>query len=274
MSALADHFRAGSGPPLLLIPGFSTTWRTWGPLPESLAAEFDVLAPTLPGHVGGPGLTEPRTIPGLADWVEALLDEVGWDRPHIAGFSLGGWLALEMAKRGRAASVTAFAPAGGLLWCGPRERRRFLRQFKVNRALVRAMQPVMDRVLASSALRRIALRDMMADGSLMPPDEAAQGLRESAATPAYDDILRSFGRDQLVDLDRVTVPVHVWWGKRDRIHPLKHARYFEEHLPNATFEYVDDAGHVPFWEAAESVIAAIRATALKASNPADASSRA
>ena len=264
MSALADHHRSGTGPPLLLIHGFTATWRTWGPLPGALAAEFEVLAPTLPGHVGGPPLAPPQTIPALADHTEALLDEVGWQTPHIAGFSLGGWLALEMAKRGRARSVTAFAPAGGLLWCGPREKRRFQRQFRVNRSLVRAMMPVMDRVLPRDALRRLALRDMMADGSRMSAAEAAPGLRDFAATPVFDEILDSFGREELVGLDGIDVPVCVWWGKRDRIHPMKHARYFEERLPDATFEYVADAGHIPFWEAPESVADAIRRTAARA----------
>ena len=264
MSALADHHRSGTGPPLLLIHGFSGTWRTWGPLPDRLATGFDVLAPTLPGHVGGAPLEPPQTIPALADRTEALLDEVGWPAPHIAGYSLGGWLALEMAKRGRARSVTAIAPAGGLLWCGPREKRRFQRQFKINRALTRSLLPVMDRVLARGTLRRLALRDMTADGSRISAAEAASALRDFAATPVFDEILDSFGREELVGLESVAVPVCVWWGERDRIHPLKHARYFEERLPAATFEYVADAGHVPFWDAPDSVVDAIRRTAAKA----------
>jgi pimeloyl-ACP methyl ester carboxylesterase len=264
MTVLGDHHRAGSGEPLLLIHGFSATWQTWQPVVETLAGEFEVLAPTLPGHVGGARLTAPRTIPGLADRVVELLDEVGWKEPHVAGFSLGGWLALELAKRGRARSVTAFAPAGALLWCGPRERRRFQRQFKTNRALIRATTPVMDRVLATGRMRRIALRDMMVDGSRMDAADAAAALRASAATPGFDDILASFDHEELADLDRVSVPVTIWWGKRDRILPFNHARYFEERLPDANFEYVDDAGHVPFWDARESVLRTIRETAAKA----------
>jgi pimeloyl-ACP methyl ester carboxylesterase len=264
VTLLLDHFRGGSGPPLLLVHGFSATWQAWGPMPEELATDFEVLAPTLPGHVGGAPLGAPKTIPGLIDRVEALLDEVGWQDPHVAGFSLGGWVGLELAKRGRARSVTAFAPAGALLWCGPRERRRFQRQFKTNRALLRAMNPVMDRVLAGDRMRRIALRDMMVDGSRMDAAEAVTRLRASAATPAYDDILASFDRDELTDLDRVSVPVTIWWGVCDRILPIKHAPYFEERLPDATFEYVDDAGHVPFWDAPDSVLRAIRETAAKA----------
>jgi pimeloyl-ACP methyl ester carboxylesterase len=264
MTLLADHYRGGAGQPLLLIHGFSATRRAWGPVAEALAEDFDVLAPTLPGHAGGPELEPPRTIAALADRTVDLLDEVGWADPHVAGFSLGGWLGLELAKRGRARSVTAIAPAGALLWCGPRERRRFQRQFKMNRASVRTMLPVLDRILRAAPLRRLVLRDMMAHGSRMKPAVAAASLREFVATPAFDDILAAFDREELVDLDRVSVPVAVWWGKRDRILPMRHAPYFEERLPAATFEYVDDAGHVPFWDAPDSVLRAIRETAANA----------
>ena len=111
VSALADHHRAGDGPPLLLIHGFTGTWRAWGPLPELLAEQFDVLAPTVAGPHGRPGRS-PTGIrsSAIADGLEAMLDEVGLDRPHVAGWSMGGQLSLELAKRGRALSVTAISP--------------------------------------------------------------------------------------------------------------------------------------------------------------------
>jgi pimeloyl-ACP methyl ester carboxylesterase len=270
MTALGDHHRAGSGPPLLLIHGFSATWKTWSPLIEPLTRDFEVLAPTLPGHTGGAPLDPPRTIPGLCDRVEALLDEVGWRDPHVAGFSLGGWLALELAKRGRARSVTAIAPSGALVSRGPREVRRFTRLFRRSRASARAAGPLMPRFMRSARFRRLSLRDMMVHGDRLDADAAVQSSRDHAAMPAFDDILASFACEELVDLDRVTVPVHIWWGKRDRVNPVHHAPYLEQRLPEATFEYVDDAGHVPFWDAPDSVLRAIRETTAKANVPAGA----
>ena len=264
MTLLADHYRAGSGPQLLLVHGFSATWRTWTPLLDPLAADFEVLAPTLPGHTGGADLGSPPTIPGLADRLTELMDEVGWEAPHVAGFSLGGWLALELAKRRRARSVTAIAPSGALVSCGPREVRRFDRLFKRSRASTRATRRLLPRLLRSSAFRRVALRDMMVHGDRLGPEDAVASAFASADMPAYDELLASFGHEELTELDRVTVPVCIWWGKRDRVNPLLHAPYFEERLRDATFEYVDDAGHVPFWDAPESVLRAIRETAAKA----------
>jgi pimeloyl-ACP methyl ester carboxylesterase len=229
-----------------------------------LAGEFEVCAPTLPGHTGGVPLEPPRTIPSLVDRVTALVDEIGWDAPHVVGFSLGGWLALELAKQGRARSVTAIAPSGALVSRGPREVRRFTRLFRRSRALTRSTAPLMPRLMRSARFRRIALRDMMVHGDRVDPETAVSSSLNLAATPVFDDILASFARDQLVDLDRVQVPVHIWWGTCDRVNPVHHAPYLEERLPTATFEYVDDAGHVPFWDAPDSVLRAIRKTAAKA----------
>ena len=78
-----------------------------------LAARYEVIAPTLPGHHGGPAYPEdqPMTFEHSTDAVERLLDELGVGTAHFVGNSMGGGIALELAKRGRARSVVALAPA-------------------------------------------------------------------------------------------------------------------------------------------------------------------
>ena len=78
-----------------------------------LERRHDVLAPTLPGHAGGPPLTGELSDALLADAVERAMDEAGFATAHIAGNSLGGFVALQLAARGRAESVVALAPTGG-----------------------------------------------------------------------------------------------------------------------------------------------------------------
>ncbi len=73
----------------------------------------DVVALDLPGFGASPP-PAPGTPPGiesLTRLVAEFLDELGLERPHVAGNSLGGWLALELAKRDRVASATALSPA-------------------------------------------------------------------------------------------------------------------------------------------------------------------
>src|ERR671917_131800 len=109
-----DHHRGGYGAPPLLIHGIGHTWRGGGPMLPLLGDRFDVLAVDLPGF----GHSDPfppgfdSTPEALADAVEDEMARAGFDRAHIAGNSLGGWIALELARRGRAETVTAISPAG------------------------------------------------------------------------------------------------------------------------------------------------------------------
>ncbi len=109
-----DHHRGGSGEPLVLIHGIGHTWRGWKPMLPYLEQSFDVLAVDLPGFGRSPSLppgTE-ATPEALADVVEQAMDHAGFDEAVVCGNSLGGWIALELARRGRATSVVAISPAG------------------------------------------------------------------------------------------------------------------------------------------------------------------
>ena len=111
--------RGGSGSPLVCLHGFTDTWRTWELVLPVLERHHDVLAPTLPGHAGGPLLASDAGIADVADAVERLMDEAELATAHIVGNSLGGYVALHLAARGRAKSVVVLSPAGGwadVLW--------------------------------------------------------------------------------------------------------------------------------------------------------------
>jgi pimeloyl-ACP methyl ester carboxylesterase len=99
---------------LVLLHGFTDTWRTWEPVLPALERRFEVFAPTLTGHAGGPPFAEGgATDDAIVEALESMLDELGWEAPAVAGNSLGGFVALRLAQRGRARSVVAIAPAGG-----------------------------------------------------------------------------------------------------------------------------------------------------------------
>ncbi len=105
--------RGGSGPPLVCLHGFMDTWRTWEIVLPELERRHDVLALTLAGHTGGPPIEGEISVGVIVDAVERTMDEAGFEIAHIVGDSLGGYVALELASRGRAATVVALAPAGG-----------------------------------------------------------------------------------------------------------------------------------------------------------------
>ena len=84
----------------------------WTDVIPLLTDHHEVMAPTAIGHRGGPPLAGKATIAALTDEAERALDARGIDRVHVAGNSMGGWTAIELARRGRALTVCAFSPAG------------------------------------------------------------------------------------------------------------------------------------------------------------------
>jgi pimeloyl-ACP methyl ester carboxylesterase len=94
--------RGGAGEPLLLLHGFTDTWRTWELVLGALERRHEVLAPTLAGHAGGPPIDPDDPERGALDAIEQLLDAAGWEQAHIAGNSLGGYLALRLVEHARA----------------------------------------------------------------------------------------------------------------------------------------------------------------------------
>ena len=112
-SSFTPAHRGGSGPPLVCLHGFTDTWRTWELILPALERKHDVLAVTLAGHAGGPPIAGEISNATLADAVERAMDEAGLASARILGNSLGGYVSLQLASRGRAQSVVALAPAGG-----------------------------------------------------------------------------------------------------------------------------------------------------------------
>src|SRR5690606_26841482 len=223
-------YRAGEGEPVVLLHGFTATWRCWLPVLPELVARYDVLAPTLSGHDGGPQVEagRQRSLAAGAEHVEAQLDEQGIGTAHLVGNSMGGALAIELAKRGRARSVVALSPGGG--WTlgdpeGERIQRFFRRQLRVTRLAERRLDGVMRR----APTRRLAMRDIAVRGELIPPAEAVALARATLRCTVVDGVFAAIrsGEGLVRDLDRVRVPTLVAWAERDRILPMeRHAHRF------------------------------------------------
>jgi pimeloyl-ACP methyl ester carboxylesterase len=140
----AQH-RGGAGAPLVLLHGFTDTWRTWELVLPALEARHDVLAVSLAGHAGGPEIDGELTDDTLAISVERAMDDAGFATAHLVGNSLGGYTALRLAARGRARTVVALAPAGG--WAeGDDSYQETLRHFLTTQDLVQAAAPHAERI--------------------------------------------------------------------------------------------------------------------------------
>lgn len=262
-------YTGGTGEAMVLLHGFTDTWRSWTRVLPALQAHHAVFAPTLPGHAGGPAVdhSESATVTGLVDIIERQLDTHGIERAHLVGSSLGGWLSLELAVRGRALSVVGVCPAGG--WeDGAPEVRSIVRYFRRNELMLRRARPLLRTVAAHPRSRRLALRDVIADPSRVTAAEALAMFEGAADCAVVEDFIqltahgRPFG-----ELGEIDVPVRIAYGTRDRIvrWPNCYVR-MRRMLPQAEFVALPGLGHLPMWEDPELVVRTI----LEVTDPAGA----
>src|SRR4051794_39343223 len=93
--------RRGKGSPLVLMHGIGHRWQAWEPVLDLLAAHHDVIAVDLPGFGRSPLLPDrDYSMPTAVAMAAEMFAGFGLDRPHVAGNSLGGVLALELASQG------------------------------------------------------------------------------------------------------------------------------------------------------------------------------
>jgi pimeloyl-ACP methyl ester carboxylesterase len=238
------HDRRGTGPALVLIHPLGGDRRVWDPVVPALAGSRTVITVDLPGFGDSPPLRgETPTPAALARATEGFLGELDLDRPHVAGNSLGGWVAFELALAGRARSVTAIAPAG--LWAGPLEPKRALA-----RAFARAAGPAVGLLTGTEAGRRALLGGVMVHPERVPPAAAAHVVRAYAAAPGFLAANRAMRAGHFADLERIEVPVTLGWPNHDRL-VSRPARL----PPQVHSRVLRDCGHLPMWDAPDEVAA-------------------
>ncbi|WP_280462817.1 alpha/beta fold hydrolase [Nocardia carnea] len=241
----------GSGEPLLLLHGVLLSPHCWEQTATLLAARCEVFAPALGGHWGGPEFPDGRySAATLADRVEAQLDDLGWRTCHIAGNSLGGWVGFELARRGRARTLTAIAPAGG--WKTPSATQ--LRAA----ATIAPMIPLTEilRRLSRSPVDNRILRWAMAH--LLTKNTRAVSRADISAVilaalhcPALPALTAGTLRGpSLANMSGLTTPVRVILADSDRVLPAAaHGRRFLRELPESADRIMlNRAGHVPMLE--------------------------
>jgi pimeloyl-ACP methyl ester carboxylesterase len=253
-------YRAGEGEPVVLLHGFTGMWRHWRPVLGDLVARYEVIAPTLSGHDGGPPFPAglPMTMAGAADSLERHLDDLGVGTAHVVGNSMGGSLAIELAKRGRARSVVAISPGGGWeLEAHEREGKRIARFFARQDRLMKAAGSRLPLVMRRPRSRQLALRDVMRRGFLVPPVDAVEMAEASMRCEVFDIVLAAIHSGEVlpVDLDQVNAPVLLAWAQHDRILPLATcSSRFRRDIPGAEFRVLPRVGHVPMWDDTHLVV--------------------
>ncbi len=233
---------------MLLVHGFTDTWRTWELVLAALEREHEVLAPTLLGHAGARPGGGPLDAEALISELERTMDAAGWETAHVAGNSLGGYLAAQLAARGRARSVVALAPAGG--WAADDDffGATLVPFFTTLREGLTAAEPQLDAMLATPEGRRLASSQTVCNYEHIPVELLAHQARGMIGCDGAAELMESaLAEGFSLDAESIDCPVRIVWGAEDLILPWPAAavRYREEWLPNADWVVLDGVGHMP-----------------------------
>jgi pimeloyl-ACP methyl ester carboxylesterase len=261
-----NYHREGEGPPLVLLHGVGHHWQAWRAVIALLAGEFDVIACDSPGFGRSaplPASIEP-TVSAYTDAFEWFFAEIGIERAHVAGNSMGGAIALELARRRGIRSASAFSPAG--FWTGP-EARYCMTSLRTLGNAPRAARPLMEALARTRAGRVALFAQSFGYPTRMPAEEAVATLRDAWAAPAMAATLAAFAGYRFAAGEQLrSTPVAVAWGVKDRLLPYRlQAPRARARLPWATHVALG-AGHVPFWDDPAAVAEVIRSCASSAAS--------
>ncbi|SNT59284.1 Pimeloyl-ACP methyl ester carboxylesterase [Asanoa hainanensis] len=241
------HERHGAGPPLVLLHGIGHHWRAWEPVLDRLAEHHDVIAVDLPGFGHSPvSAAGPAGMPTLVAALTSFLTSLGFGpslgdpRPHVAGNSLGGALALELAAVGRVASATALSPAG---FASAGQLRYAVSVLTALRVVSHLPTPVVRTVLRSPRLRAAAFSMLLSRPGRISLERAMADTAALRDGPAFRAIARASRGYAFTG--QPTVPVTVAWGTRDLILRPSQAVVARRGLPHARHVDLVGCGHVP-----------------------------
>ncbi|GAA2620641.1 alpha/beta fold hydrolase [Streptomyces axinellae] len=220
----------------------------------------------LPGFGASPALPEGvsygirSVVPLLAEVCAAL----GVERPHVAGNSLGGLLALEMGLHGYARSVTALSPAG--FWSSA-ERRYSFAVLRAMRLGARALPSSALRLLSHTAAGRAALTSTIyARPERRSPAAVVAETRAPARAAGFAPVLAEGQRPGSEFREDITrVPVTIGWGDRDRLLSRSQGVRAKRVIPGARLVRLHGCGHVPMNDDPAAVARTVLDTARSAS---------
>jgi pimeloyl-ACP methyl ester carboxylesterase len=251
----------GTGEPMLLLHPFMMSQNVWKDVAPLIAetGRYEVFAPTMAGHNGGTKGPFFLSSGSLADDVERKLDALGWDTAHIVGNSLGGWVAFELERRGRARTLTGIAPAGGWRHFTP-AKFEIVGKFLAGIPLWLLTLALGPRALKLPLSRRVAYLPVSATADGLSEQDLLDIVDDVSHCPAYYQLLvKALMLPGLLELAEGSSPTHLVICEKDRVlpHP-RFTRHFTTYLPKDTqVTHLEGTGHIPMFEAPERVASLI-----------------
>ena len=240
-AATLAHHRAGQGSPLVLLHPLGADRHVWDSLLPFLADRRELIAIDLPGFGESPPLDGHPTPRALAAAVADHLAAIGVERPHVAGNSLGGWVALELGLSGVAGGVSGIAPAG--LWPEP-----LVPKAAIAHRLARALLPAARWCVGTRAGRSALLSGAVAHPRRVPASAARDLVTAYALSPDFVRVNDAMRAGRFEGLERIRCPVTLVWPDHDRL--IRRPVWVPDRIRNVV---LSDAGHMPMWDAPEAL---------------------
>ncbi|MFI9151328.1 alpha/beta fold hydrolase [Streptomyces sp. NPDC053367] len=243
-SVTLSYTRVGSGEPLLLLHGIGHHWQAWEPVIDILATERDVIAVDLPGFGASPSLPDGlvHDLPTMNTALGALCEALELDRPHVAGNSLGGLLALELGREKLVRSVTALSPAG--FWTQAERRYAFGVLMAMRQSARGLPVPLVERLSRTAAGRTVLTSTIYARPGRRSPEAVVAETLALAGATGFTETLRAGATVQFTD-DIPGIPVTVAWGTKDRLLLRRQGVRAKGIIPKARLVRLPGCGHVP-----------------------------
>lgn len=239
-----SYTRRGRGEPLLLLHGIGHHRQAWDPVTDILAADRDVIAVDLPGFGASPALPDGLAydLPTTTTVFEAFCAALELDRPHVAGNSLGGLIALELGRARLVRSVTALSPAG--FWSEAERRYAFGVLLAMRHIAQRLPLPLVEQLSRTAAGRTALTSTIYARPARRSPEAVVAETRALAEAAGFAPTLRAGTTVRFTD-DLAGLPVTVAWGTRDRLLLRRQGVRAKQLMPRARLVRLPGCGHCP-----------------------------
>ncbi len=233
------HVRRGSGPAVIVLQQLDPP-AFWADTIDALTITCEVIAVDLPGFGDTPPLPDGQaSVSALADAVATWIVNAGLREGHVVGNSLGGAVAIEVAKRDAVAGAIAVSPLG--FWT-EREAARPLRSLAVGGAVARAVASRPGVITRTGVGRTLAFGQLVARPRDMSESTARSALLGMATAPGFA-ATRGEVRRYRLEGPEPRVPVTIAWAAKDRMTPPHQADRATELLPHANVVMLPDCGH-------------------------------
>ena len=239
--AKVHTLKGGSGEPLLVLHGASgnTGWLRFA---QALSDHYTVYYPSHPGYGQSDRPDWLESVPDMAAFYTWYMETVGLDQPRVIGFSLGGWIAAEIA-------ATTGSPFAKMMLVG-----------------AAGIKPIQGEITDIFIISPAQVRDLLFHDPGQAPEYESVYARELSPD---EQLTADLNREMTVRLTwkpymhdprltgllaRVKAPTRMVWGREDRIVPVECGTLFQKAIPGSELVVIDNCGHSPQVEKPEDFI--------------------